>query len=823
MSTFTASATQLAYVMRTTSSSWDFSGAVQGIYGGGNPRVGAMNFPTIRNVDWSRQIVNSIQLRLTFMAAGSNMGKTVYLYQGAKSSISGTGQSMIGTSMGSFSSNGNAYNATRTISFSSSSNASIFTNLVSWLTSGAATTLVIYRDEADGGDWSANYLKISAASITVDYYPAGSTGALSASSIMVGSSITLTITPPDGVSISSLSHTITWECGDASVTHTATGSDLTDTLTVPMSWVNEFPSAMSARATCTLTTRVNNEYRGSTTLAFTVVASQDLAPSIQASATVLDTTGGAYQYLSRILLQITNATAQNGATIVSYRITGTEGVSANASSYTTSKVQQPGTHTYTFSVTDSRGLTATMTQTVNVTAVHKPMISAFSVERYAEVVDDTVSYVPALYGDKVWVTAQVEFDSAGGNNTGEAWIRYNEVGSSAQTQVEIDVTNNEIDLSNDRTVLTNTISAQSAYEFELYVEDNTGSSGAFARVTKGFCSLYIDRTGYGVGVGAIVDNVSETNPLFRCGFPAEFNENVAIDGSLNTGGELIASGGIRGVTNYSTQEVNTGGTWVDGRPIYRKTFSLGAMSAGQSNNISIGLPSGSLDVVVSLRGMAQPDGGDYWLTIPNVDLDQSEVWGIQLEVGSIKTDAMITVAMGTVRSILRGYVTIEYTKNTDPDGDGMLTMPPGVMTEATAYGCTVTASGTYTTSNDFRALNAFDGNMSSVWASNMTGNKWIQLRMASALREIIVDVYEQSGVVLYPTAGNVQGSNNGTSWTQIGSFSGWSKDNMGSDGLLGSIVCNNTSTAYRYVRLNVTSCIANYQFDIAEIKIRGKQ
>ena len=91
MSTFTASATQLAYVMRTTSSSWDFSGAVQGIYGGGNPRVGAMNFPTIRNVDWSRQIVNSIQLRLTFMAAGSNTGKTVYLYQGAKSSISGTG------------------------------------------------------------------------------------------------------------------------------------------------------------------------------------------------------------------------------------------------------------------------------------------------------------------------------------------------------------------------------------------------------------------------------------------------------------------------------------------------------------------------------------------------------------------------------------------------------------------------------------------------------------------------------------------------------------------------------------------------------------
>mgnify|MGYP002802726532 CR=1 FL=1 len=115
------------------------------------------------------------------------------------------------------------------------------------------------------------------------------------------------------------------------------------------------------------------------------------------------------------------------------------------------------------------------------------------------------------------------------------------------------------------------------------------------------------------------------------------------------------------------------------------------------------------------------------------------------------------------------------------------------------------------------------GKASGGQAGNQNGSKWIQLQMSVALREIIVDVYEQSGVVLYPTAGNVQGSNNGTTWTQIGTFSGWSKNSMGSDGLLGSITCNNTDTAYRYVRLNVTSCISNEQFDIAEIKIKGKQ
>lgn len=815
MSTFVASATQLAYVMYASSSSWDLSGAVQGIYNGGNPRVGAMNFPTISNVDWNRQIINSIQIRLSFMAAGSNTDKTVYLYRGTKNAISGTGQSMIGEAIGSFPSNGSAYNATRIVSFSATENSGVFDNLVAWMKAGESTTLVIYRDEAEGGDWSANYLKISAASIAIDYEPAGSTGTLSPTTVAAGGIITLNITPPDGVALSTLSHTIMWSCGSAAViTHNVTGANLTDTLSVPESWADEFPNSMSGKAMCTIVTRVNGAIRASTALTFTVTASQADAPTFNAHAIVLNTTGGAYQYLSQIQLQITDVVAQNGATIVGYQITGTEGVSVNQSSYTTPKLQQASTHTYTFRVTDSRGLTSTKTQTVSVTAVHKPVISTFTVERYAAIESDTITYVPALYGDKVWVTVDVQFDSAGGNNTGEASIQYNETGSDTQSTVELSVVNNAINVENDRTLITATISAQSSYEFELLIEDGTGTTRAFDSVTKGFCTVYIDRTGYGVGVGAIVDNVDETNSLFRCAFPAEFMTSALFNALVTMNFELRAMGGIRGVTNYSDQEVATGGKWVDGRPIYRRTFNT---TFTQSDTfVALGSMPDDFAQVVRMYGVLY--SGGQTMLIPNAFYQNLNYMATPLVDGQ-----NISLALGSAfgSNEKQCVLTIEYTKSTDSDADGFVTMPPNAMTANPQYGCTITASGTYTSDASFQARNAFDRDRTTIWASNASGEKWIQLKMPSALTEISVEIYEQDNVAIYPVSGNVQGSNSGTNWATIGTFSGWSKSAMGSDGLLGRITCNNT-VGYSYVRFNVTECVNNQQFDLAEMRIKGK-
>ena len=134
---------------------------------------------------------------------------------------------------------------------------------------------------------------------------------------------------------------------------------------------------------------------------------------------------------------------------------------------------------------------------------------------------------------------------------------------------------------------------------------------------------------------------------------------------LDVGYPMHAHGGIVGVTIYSTDEQPTGGIWLDGRPVYRKTVVIGAMPAGQSKEFSIGIPSGSLGDVVSICGMVQPAGGDYWLPLPHVDTGSIGTWGIKIEIANIKADAKISVGMGSSRACERGFVTIEYTKNTD--------------------------------------------------------------------------------------------------------------------------------------------------------------
>ena len=73
--------------------------------------------------------------------------------------------------------------------------------------------------------------------------------------------------------------------------------------------------------------------------------------------------------------------------------------------------------------------------------------------------------------------------------------------------------------------------------------------------------------------------------------------------------------------------------------------------------------------------------------------------------------------------------------------------------------------------------------------------------------------------VSHPTAGTVLGSNDGATWVQIGSYSGYERV---TGGLVGIIECAN-ETPYRYVRITVSAWSANTDLNgIANIVITGK-
>ena len=76
-------------------------------------------------------------------------------------------------------------------------------------------------------------------------------------------------------------------------------------------------------------------------------------------------------------------------------------------------------------------------------------------------------------------------------------------------------------------------------------------------------------------------------------------------------GELEAAGGIAGVTNYQANEIATGGTWTDGKAIYRRViagdFTKNSVSTAQTQTLASGFT--GYDTIVSLRGIIKAPNG----------------------------------------------------------------------------------------------------------------------------------------------------------------------------------------------------------------------
>lgn len=530
MSTYSASASTIGFVTTTGSSSWTKGKAYQGQYSGySNSRVGAFVFSNLRSIDWTRQVISQITLRFTYANAGDKKSKTVTLYAGTKTGLSGSGTAMRGSQIGAVSSNGNAYGGSHTITFSSTSNSTAFNNFVNYLQTGTATTLAIYNGEtiSASSGWTSNYLCVTAATLTVTYDVAGSTGTISPNPQELGARVHCYINPIT-VSGSTVTHSVQWKCGTRQSVDTIIDAGVTDaSYIIPTSWVSEFTTTTSMPAECILSTYVDGAKRGSQTLPFTIVVPQSMYPTFSYTTTATASMSGYYQHLNAATIAITNASAQEGATIASYSITGTESVSSTSSSVTTPVFSQSGTHTYTLSVTDSRGAITTKTATISVVAVVAPTITGYSVKRYATTYDDQHQpvYTESPSGDHVWVTATISIDSAGGNNTMGAYILWGQADGSLTTRVNLTVSGTSQTFTKDRTVITAQIPVGDAYAFELHVTDKHYNVSAYSRVDKSIVPLHIAGSGYGVGLGMYSDG-TQAEPKIQAGWPIYANGGI---------------------------------------------------------------------------------------------------------------------------------------------------------------------------------------------------------------------------------------------------------------------------------------------------------
>lgn len=113
-------------------------------------------------------------------------------------------------------------------------------------------------------------------------------------------------------------------------------------------------------------------------------------------------------------------------------------------------------------------------------------------------------------------------------------------------------------------------------------------------------------------------------------------------------------GGDPIIMDYSTSEINTGATWINGAPIYKKTISTGTLPNASTKNVAHGIS--NLGYIIKIEGMAWDNNVTY-NPMPNPAVDPYSI-----EVYIHDTD--IVIVTGSDRSgMTTSYVTLYYTKS----------------------------------------------------------------------------------------------------------------------------------------------------------------
>ena len=114
---------------------------------------------------------------------------------------------------------------------------------------------------------------------------------------------------------------------------------------------------------------------------------------------------------------------------------------------------------------------------------------------------------------------------------------------------------------------------------------------------------------------------------------------------------------INKLVDYSTTEINTGKTWIDGKPIYRKVIQVSGHPATIVHNIS------NLDKVIGLSGyILRSESVVVNMSLPHIDTNVAYVVDVNYydvtNINMIYGNTIITSITGLV-------LVLEYTKTTD--------------------------------------------------------------------------------------------------------------------------------------------------------------
>ena len=238
---------------------------------------------------------------------------------------------------------------------------------------------------------------------TLNTIPRTSTISLSASSVAVGSAITVNITRAS----TDFTHKVYYTFGSKSITISSSATT-SASYTIPTDHATVIPNATSGSATITVDTYNGSTKIGSASKSFTVTVPSSLVPTIS-SVTVAGVDAGAsvstYGYIkgkSKCKVTINGAAGSYGSTIKSYYITGA-GFSSSSQSFTTGTLMTAGSFTFSGYVIDSRGRKSAIktSSAINVQDYFSPIIEYFTCFRCdsSGVKNDNGTYAKVSFED----------------------------------------------------------------------------------------------------------------------------------------------------------------------------------------------------------------------------------------------------------------------------------------------------------------------------------------------------------------------------------------------------------------------------------------
>lgn len=501
---------------KTNSSSNAKSGAAcQEYYESSYNYVGIISFS---GMNLANKVITGIWLTVDAAKAGYGAGstKTVYLrkanYQsGIASGVTGLGYKgdALGTFSGSFYGNTTSYQIT----------GALFTAMAAYIAQGN-NSFTIYNPSPSTSSqgYSYNYLQWNSVTITITYEEAVSQPSVSSTSVNMGSAVTIYT---NRVSTAT-THTLLYTFGNTSGT-IATGVGASVSWTPALTLAAQIPSATSG--TCTITCQRYNGgvLTGTRTYTLTLNVPSTIVPSIS-SVTVEDTNSTvatriqAYvKTLSTLSVDIT-ATGSYGSTVTSYR-TSLDGVTYTAASFTASKkLSASGDMTLTVTVTDSRGRTATYTETLTVLDYSYPSIRLFKADRC-----NSDGSAAQLDGTNVRYSFEGGVVSLNNKNALACVVYYKLASDTEWTKSEsLPVTS--YNLSATDKVLTQTFDALASYDLKVRLQDYFYYvEQAVSIGTKGVIMDFLaDGTGIAFG------KVAETSGYAEFGWPLKLSEPLEV-------------------------------------------------------------------------------------------------------------------------------------------------------------------------------------------------------------------------------------------------------------------------------------------------------